>query len=79
VKGCKNQQANDFGEHRGQDLPNGDRAQTDAGGGAGDRHERALGELAQRKVPARSAERDADRHLAKLATVRSSAATLSIP
>ena len=48
----------------GQDVPDEDRAQTDAGGGAGDRHERALGEVAQRELAPRRAERDADRRLA---------------
>ena len=48
----------------GQDVPDEDRAQTDAGGGARDRHERALGEVAQRELAPRRAERDADRGLA---------------
>ena len=48
----------------GQDLPNEDHAQTDAGGGARDRHERAFGEVAQRELASRRAERDADRRLA---------------
>ena len=48
----------------GQDVPDEDRAQTDAGGGAGDRDERAFGEVAQRELAPRRAERDADRGLA---------------
>ena len=48
----------------GQDLPDEDRAETDAGGGAGDRDERAFGEVAQRELAPRRAERDADRGLA---------------
>ena len=48
----------------GQDLPDEDRAQTDAGDGAGDGDQRALGEIAQRQLAPRRAERDADRGLA---------------
>ena len=48
----------------GQDVPDEDRAQTDAGGGAGDGDERAFGEVAQRELAPRRAERDADRRLA---------------
>ena len=48
----------------GQDVPDEDRAETDAGGGAGHRHERAFREVAQRELAPRRAERDADRGLA---------------
>ena len=48
----------------GQDLPNEDHAETDAGGGAGDGDQRALGEVAQRELAPRRPERDADRRLA---------------
>ena len=56
--------ARDESGRGGQDLPDEDRAQTDAGGGAGDRDERAFGEVAQRELAPRRAERDADRRLA---------------
>ena len=56
--------ARDESGRRSQDLPNEDHAQTDAGGGAGDGDERALGEVAQRQLPSRRAERDADRRVA---------------
>ena len=48
----------------GQDLADEDGAQADAGGSAGDRDERPFGEVAQRELAPRRAERDADRGLA---------------
>ncbi len=48
----------------GQDVPDEDRAQTNAGGGASARHERAFREVAQRELAPRRAERDADRGFA---------------
>ena len=47
-----------------EDLPDEECAETDAGGSARDRDQRALGEVLQRELPPRRAERDADRRLA---------------